>query len=135
VVALTVGISLLTLAAARRDLGAFEIGATATAIFLLSNKVYSPGYDLWLVPFFAALPIMRRWWVTFCAADFGVYFVVFGNSRLGLPGELVKVFLCCFVLVRAAAIVTMIASLVRRRLWRTSPHTTAAPAPAARRAP
>ena len=113
--ALVVGITLLTLAAVRRRLNAFEIGAAATAIFLLSNKVYSPVYDLWLVPFFAALPIPTRWWVVFCAADLGVYVVVYGNSRLGLPTGMVKLTLCGFVFVRAVTIVAVIATTVRGR--------------------
>ncbi len=112
-VALLIGLALLTRVAVRRRLGAFEIGAAATAIFLLSNKVYSPVYDLWLVPFFAALPIPRRWWVLFCTADLGVYFVVYGNSRLGLPGDFVVVALGCFVLTRAVVIVAVIAMAVR----------------------
>jgi uncharacterized membrane protein len=112
--ALGLGIAVLTYTAARRHLGAFEIGAAATAIFLLSNKVYSPVYDLWLVPFFAALPIAHRWWAAFCAADLGVYFVVFGNTRLGLPTDMVRALLCCFVLVRAATIVAVIVTAVRR---------------------
>ena len=111
--ALGLGIAWLTYTAVRRHLGAFEIGAAATAIFLLSNKVHSPVYDLWLVPFFAALPIAQRWWAAFCAADLGVYFLVFGNTRLGLPTDMVRVFLCCFVLVRAVTIAAMIFSAVR----------------------
>jgi hypothetical protein len=101
------------LVAVRRHLGPFEIGAAATAIFLLSNKVYSPVYDLWLVPFFAALPVGRRWWATFCTASLGVYFVVFGNTRLGIPGDIVRTSLFCFVLLRAVAIVAVLVSVVR----------------------
>ena len=111
--ALTVGIGLVTWAAVRRNLGAFEIAAVATAVFLLTNKVYSPVYDLWLVPFFAALPIARRWWVTFCIADVGVYFVVYGNTRLGLPIEIVRLGVLCFVVLRAVSIVAVIAIVVR----------------------
>jgi uncharacterized membrane protein len=111
--ALVLGIAWLARAAVRRHLGAFEIGAAATAIFMLGNKVYSPVYDLWLVPFFAALPIARRWWVSFCVADLGMYFVVYGHTRLGLPTDMVKVFVCCFVLVRAVTIVAVIGTAVR----------------------
>jgi len=111
--ALVLGIAWLTRTAVQRQLGAFEIGAAATAIFLLSNKVYSPVYDLWLVPFFAALPIARRWWVSFCVADLGMYFVVYGYTRLGLPTDMVKVLVGCFVLVRAVTIVAVIVTAVR----------------------
>jgi hypothetical protein len=113
IVALGVGVAFVAFMAVRRKLGAFEIGAAATAIFLLSNKVYSPVYDIWIVPFFAAVPIARKWWITFCAADLGVYFVVYGNTRLGLPTELVRLALCCFVLLRAVTLVAVIASAVR----------------------
>jgi uncharacterized membrane protein len=126
--ALMVALALLTFAAARRHLGPFEIGAAATAIFLLSNKVYSPVYDLWLVPFFAALPIGRRWWITFCAADFGVYFVVFGNTRLGIPGDIVRTALFCFVLLRAVAIVAVLASVARDTRSRGDPAVVDRPA-------
>ena len=113
IAALAVGIAFVTRIAVRRKLGAFEIGAAATAIFLLSNKVYSPVYDLWIVPFFAALPITRKCWITFCTADLGVYFVVYGNTRVGLPTELVRVALFCFVLLRAVTLVAVLASAVR----------------------
>jgi hypothetical protein len=125
--ALVCAIALLTLAAGRRHLGAFEIGAAATAIFLLTNKVYSPVYDLWLVPFFAALPIARRWWATFCFADLGVYIVVFGNTRLGIPGDIVRTSLACFVLIRAAAIVAVIATAVRDTHTQQDPLVLVAP--------
>lgn len=114
ITALAVGIAVVTVVATRRHLGAFEIGAAATAVFLLSNKVYSPVYDLWLVPFFAALPIARKWWITFCSADLGVYFVVYGYTRLGLPSEMVRVSLFVFVLVRAVTLVAVIRSAFRR---------------------
>ena len=113
--ALAFGMALVTRLAVRRHLGAFEIGAAATAIFMLSNKVYSPVYDLWLVPFFAALPIARKWWITFCSADLGIYFVVYGDTRLGLPGAMVRVLVCGFVLVRAVTIVAVIAAAVRSK--------------------
>jgi uncharacterized membrane protein len=138
--ALVLGIVWLTRTAVVRHLGAFEIGAAATAIFLLSNKVYSPVYDLWLVPFFAALPIARRWWVSFCVADLGMYFVVYGHTRLGLPTDMVKVLVACFVLVRAATIIGVITTAVRRhrsetepaeplQVWSTRPRPARSPAP------
>jgi hypothetical protein len=121
IAAVVIGVATLTRLAVVRSLGAFEVGAAATAIFLLSNKVYSPGYDLWLVPFFAALLIPRRWWVLFCVADLGVYFIVYGNTRLGLPGAPVRVLVCCFVLLRAVSIIAVIVTSVRRRMTAAEP--------------
>lgn len=75
---LGVGLGWLTLRAWRRALSPAAIGAAAVAIFVLSNKVYSPTYDLWLVPLFVLLALPRRLWVTFCALDLAVYLTVYG---------------------------------------------------------
>ena len=78
-VALAMGLVGVCFLAVRRDLSAPAIGAVALGVFLLTNKVYSPNYDLWLVPFFVLLPARRRLWVAFCAVDFAMFFVVFGR--------------------------------------------------------
>ena len=49
----------------------WTLGFPLIAIFLLSNKVYSPQYGLWLVPWFAlALPGLGRF-LAFEIADVG----------------------------------------------------------------
>ena len=62
-------------------------------VFLLTNKVYSPQYGLWLVPLFAlALPDLRAF-VAFSATDVAVFvtrFWWFGSFEdLTLPGPVV----------------------------------------------
>jgi uncharacterized membrane protein len=61
--------------------------------FLLTNKVYSPQYGLWLVPLFAlALPELATF-VVFSIADVAVFltrFWWFGHD-VGLPGPVVSV--------------------------------------------
>ena len=54
VAAITLVGSLIVIAvlAVRRHLDAVAVGAAVTAAFLLTNKVYSPNYDFWIVPFF-----------------------------------------------------------------------------------
>jgi len=56
-------------------------------LFLVTNKVYSPQYGLWLLPWFA-LAFPQRWWFAgFSAADVAVFvtrFTWFG--RLGADG-------------------------------------------------
>lgn len=58
----------------------------AVIVFVLANKVYSPAYDLWLVPFFVLLPVARRWWLAFCAVDATVFGLVYGHFH-GLVGR------------------------------------------------
>jgi uncharacterized membrane protein len=50
--------------------------ALATIAFLLANKVYSPQYDLWIVPFFVMLPISTRLVVHFYVASFVVFLCI-----------------------------------------------------------
>jgi len=63
----------------RSDMSPYAIGALQIAVFLAASKVYSPQYDLWLVPFFVLLPLSRRVWFAFCATDLLMYLVVFGH--------------------------------------------------------
>jgi uncharacterized membrane protein len=51
-------------------------GAVLVA-FLLLNKVSSPQYTLWLLPFLALLRVHVAWWVAFTVADALVYVGVF----------------------------------------------------------
>ena len=52
---------------------AWTLGFPIVALFLLTNKVYSPQYGLWLLPWFAlALPSLRLF-VAFEAADMAVF--------------------------------------------------------------
>ncbi|HXY72539.1 MAG TPA: glycosyltransferase 87 family protein [Actinomycetota bacterium] len=52
---------------------AWTLGFPIVALFLLTNKVYSPQYGLWLLPWFAlALPNLRLF-VAFEAADMAVF--------------------------------------------------------------
>jgi uncharacterized membrane protein len=46
-------------------------------LFLLSNKVYSPQYGLWLLPFFALGAVDLRTFVAFEAADVAVFVIRF----------------------------------------------------------
>ncbi len=55
-------------------------------VFLLSNKVYSPQYGLWLLPFFALGAVDLRTFVAFEAADVAVFV-----TRFSYFGELTGV--------------------------------------------
>jgi uncharacterized membrane protein len=54
-----------------------QVGAALLASFLLFNKVYSPQYVLWLLPFFVLLRIRWGWWVAYLAVDLLLYVGLF----------------------------------------------------------
>jgi uncharacterized membrane protein len=90
---LFVGLAILLYWARRRrhpDFPRWTFGFPLIAVFLLTNKVYSPQYGLWLLPWFAlSLPSLRLF-AAFEAADIAVFvtrFWWFGRlgAELGSP--------------------------------------------------
>lgn len=59
------------------DYPVVQVCAALLAAFLLWNKVHSPQYALWLMPFFALLRVNIGWWVAYSLADLFVYVGVF----------------------------------------------------------
>ena len=82
---------------------------------MLSNKVYSPTYDLWLVPGFVLLPFLPRWWLAFCAVDIGVFVTVYGFFHGFVPMTEVGAILPVLVLLRTVILLRVIAGATRRR--------------------
>ena len=107
---------------ARRDPGfaRWTLGFPILILFLLSNKVYSPQFSLWLLPWFAlALPNLRLF-IAFEAADVIVFLTEFGwlGHSKGITGGLADIPTGVFelmVVVRAAILVLCIVAWVRRR--------------------
>jgi uncharacterized membrane protein len=103
----------------------WTLGFPLIALFLLVNKVYSPQYSLWLLPWFAlALPDLRLF-ALFEVADVAVWatrFSWFGvfEGHLGVPefatyhGVPVGAYQAALV-VRAAILVICVLAWVRRR--------------------
>lgn len=63
-----------------RRLGAYpfvQVCAALLAAFLLFNKVHSPQYTLWILPFFVLLNVNLLWWVAYAVVDLMVYVGVF----------------------------------------------------------
>ena len=54
-----------------------QVCAAVLVVFLLVNKVASPQYTLWLLPFFALLRVHWGWWAAYTVADALVYVGVF----------------------------------------------------------
>lgn len=64
---------------ARRD-GEYpflQVCGALLAAFLLWNKVHSPQYALWTLPFFVLLRVNVVWWVLYAIADAATYYGVF----------------------------------------------------------
>lgn len=64
---------------ARRD-GEYpflQVCGALLAAFLLWNKVHSPQYALWILPFFALLRVNVVWWALYAIADAATYYGVF----------------------------------------------------------
>ena len=112
-VALVAGIAWLSHRTMRRRLDPMAIAAAAIAIFLLSNKVYSPSYDNWPVLFFVVLPMSRRLWLSFCGVSLAVYASVYGYFHAGLSPTFVQSVLPILVLIRTVILVLVVVEATR----------------------
>jgi uncharacterized membrane protein len=97
------------------DFPRWTLGLPLLVAFLLSNKVYSPQYGLWLLPWFA-LALPRLWpFLAFSLADVAVFvtrFSWFGRLQ-GAPGSSQALFEV-MVFVRAAVLIWCVVSWIRR---------------------
>jgi uncharacterized membrane protein len=97
------------------DFPRWTLGFPLIALFLLTSKVYSPQYSLWLLPWFAlAVPGLRTF-VAFEVADLAVFvtrfwwFGKYQNNLLASPA-----WFEAMVLLRAAVLVWCVASWIWR---------------------
>jgi uncharacterized membrane protein len=109
------GVAWITVRAARRGLGGAEIAVASVAVALLANKVYSPTYDLWLLPAFVLLPLSRRLCVAFCAVDLAVFVTVYGSFHGLVSAHDVSTVLPVLVAARAVVLVTVLVRATRLR--------------------
>ncbi|MFN8025692.1 MAG: hypothetical protein U0W40_04840 [Acidimicrobiia bacterium] len=114
-VVMGVGLATITLLALRRPVTAVGVAGAAVAVFLLTNKVFSPTYDLWLLAFFVLLPVSHRLWVAFCAVDAAVFVTVYGHFHWGVSSHVVHLVLPALVAVRTCVLVAFTATALRTR--------------------
>ncbi len=110
-----IGLAVIVVLTARRRLDWLGAAAMALVLFVMANKVYSPTYDLWLVPFFVLLPVRRRWWTAFWLVDLGVYVTVFGYFHGQVARDTLDVALPILVGVRLVVLVALAVHGARRR--------------------
>jgi uncharacterized membrane protein len=85
-------------------------------LFLLTSKVYSPQFSLWLLPWFAlTLPDLRLF-IAFQAADVAVFVTRFTWFADFEPGDLPSPAFQLALMVRAAALIACVVVWIRRRI-------------------
>jgi peptide/nickel transport system substrate-binding protein len=77
-----IGIAVLATWVARGRLEALPASALGTIAFLVAAKVFSPQYDLWLVPFLVMLPVGGRLVRHFYLSSFIVFTMSYGFSNV-----------------------------------------------------
>ena len=112
-VTLAVGFVLVARRSLLLRLDPMQVAAALTSLFLLTNKVYSPQYSLWMLPFFVLLPLPRKLWLAFISADLAMYVLIFSHVlRHGSARHALIALIGVTVAIRAAILVAvMIRSL------------------------
>ena len=114
---LIAGTVLLVLASAHRmskEEGTYpflQVCAALVATVLLWNKVQSPQYTLWLLPFFVLLKVNPLWWAAYSLVDVFVYLSVFQLAATNFVAA--EPFVITAVVVRALLLLLLIAVLLR----------------------
>jgi uncharacterized membrane protein len=107
------GIAYVALTAQRRPRLA-QLAFLVVAAFLLTNKVWSPQYSLWLVPFAAlALPhrrILLAWMTVDALVWIPRMLFLYGEQKMGLPEQ----WFTTTVLVRDVAVMALCALVIRQ---------------------
>jgi uncharacterized membrane protein len=93
-----------------------QVCAAALVAFLLWNKVSSPQYTLWVLPFFALLRVRIGWWVAYGVTDLLVYVGVFRwfhHLVGGTDGTLAERMLTVGVWTKSALLVVLFVVFLR----------------------
>ncbi len=114
-----------------------QVCGAALVAFLLWNKVHSPQYVLWLLPFFVVLRVHIGWWVAYSLADLAVYvgvfrwFYDFGAGRTVEEMTGAKALLLAGIWLRALLLVALFVVFLgaRSALGRGADHALSSPVP------
>ncbi|MDQ3766379.1 MAG: glycosyltransferase 87 family protein [Actinomycetota bacterium] len=94
-----------------------QVSAASLAAFLLWNKVHSPQFVLWLLPFFALLEVRLWWWAAYSMVDLVLYVGIFrwfyDYAYLGLDFTIAKTALISAVWGRAALLAVLVVVFMR----------------------
>ncbi len=117
---------------ARKE-GTFPVLQVAGALlvaFMLWNKVHSPQYTLWLLPFFVLIRVNVGWWIAYTVVDTVAYvgifrwFYDFSYLGTGMSSTTAKEAMVYAVWTRAALLVVLLVVFLRAR-----PATLSGPSP------
>jgi uncharacterized membrane protein len=100
-----------------------QVCGALLAAFLLWNKVQSPQYTLWILPFFVLLGVRLLWWLAYAAVDGLVYVSVLFLGPKSL--DLARPYLKLSIYGRAALLAALILVFLRAQKVTSPP----APAP------
>ena len=95
-----------------------QVCGAALVAFMLLNKVSSPQFTLWLLPFFALLQVRLGWWFAYAVSDLLVYVGVFRwfhHLIGGTDGTLAMRMLTVGVWTKAAILVLLFVVFLRAR--------------------
>lgn len=93
----------------------WQLGFPLIVIFFLTNKVYSPQYSLWILPWFPLVLPSVPLFLAYEAVDIGIYVTSFAwQQHLAGPGGLPLWPLHVVLLVRAVLLMVMLIAFTRR---------------------
>jgi uncharacterized membrane protein len=96
--------------------------AATTAVFVVFNKVSSPQYLLWIVPFLALLPLRSVWWWLLSAIGLLRYAALFGVHDFPLGLHTADDFVHIAVLLQSAALLAYGGAILYRSRLRPAYH-------------
>jgi hypothetical protein len=75
-------VAMLPMRVAKNHLSPIAACALAIIAFVATNKIYSPQYDLWLVPFLVMLPVRTKLVVHFYVSSFLAFVLVASEGHI-----------------------------------------------------
>ncbi len=108
-------VGVIAYATARRRLTPTAACGLATIAFILSNKIYSPQYDIWVLPFLVMVPVRGRVVAHFYVASTLVWFLTASENHWLIHRPWSLYVLLAAVVYRLVTLVRIAADLVRAR--------------------